>query len=156
MNLTELNFNAQQEEEWKGTFDPLPEGDYRAIIEASEEKTTNAGDGSYLALTFQIIDGPHKGKRVWTNLNLKNPSADAVRIARAELAAICKAVNVPAPKDSSDLHELPMTIHVKLKKRSDNGEMKNVISAYHPKDKAQQAATATAAAAGSKAPWKKS
>ena len=43
-------------------FDPLPAGKYLAAIIESEMKPTKAGTGNYLALTFQVLDGPHKGR----------------------------------------------------------------------------------------------
>jgi hypothetical protein len=78
-------------------------------------KPNKDGTGSYLQLTFEILDGPHKGRLLWARLNLDNPNATAVAIAKAELSAICRAVGVLAPKDSVELHDLPLVIHVKCK-----------------------------------------
>jgi hypothetical protein len=50
-----------------------------------------------------------------------------VQIARAELSAICRAVGVMAPKDSVELHNLPVTVHVRCKKRQDTGEIGNEV-----------------------------
>ena len=75
-------------------FDPLPAGKYLALITDSEMKPTKAGTGSYLQLTFEIIDGPHKGRKVWARLNLINSNDTTVKIAQAELSAICRAVGV--------------------------------------------------------------
>ena len=36
-------------------------------------KATKAGTGQYLQLGFQILDGPHKGRKLWARLNLDNP-----------------------------------------------------------------------------------
>ena len=46
-----------------------------------------------------------------------------MKIARAELSAICRAVGVLAPNDSTELHNLPLVIHVRCKKRQDTGEI---------------------------------
>lgn len=43
-----------------------------------------------------------------------------VKIARGELSAVCRAVGVMAPKDSVELHNIPLEINVGLKKRDDN------------------------------------
>src|SRR5262245_61245322 len=106
-------------------FEPIPAGKYRAVIIESEEKPTKAGTGSYVQFTFEIIEGPYTNRRLWARLNLDNPNATAVQIARAELSAICRAVGVLSPNDSTDLHNLPLIIHVKLRRRDDNGEMTN-------------------------------
>ncbi|GJQ28388.1 MAG: hypothetical protein HBSAPP03_02720 [Phycisphaerae bacterium] len=114
-------------------LDPIPAGKYIAVITETEMKPTKAGGGKYLQLTFQIVDGDHKGRLVWARLNLENKSEMTVKIARGELSAICRAVGVMAPKDSVELHNIPLEINVGLKKRDDNGEFTNVIKGYGKK-----------------------
>src|SRR6516162_5998202 len=108
-------FDASQVEP-SPVFEPLPDGKYLAVITDSEKKPTKTGTGQYLQLTFQVVDGPYKGRNLWARLNLDNPNARAVEIARAELSAICRAVGVLAPTDSVELHSLPLVIHVKCKR----------------------------------------
>ena len=135
------------------TFEPLPAGKYLAAITESEMKPTKAGTGQFLQLTFQILEGPHKGRFVWSRLNLDNPNATAVQIAQADLAAICRAVGVTQPKDSHDLHNLPLVINVRCKKRPDTGDISNEISGYLRKETPPPAASAPVA--GSTPPWKR-
>jgi hypothetical protein len=116
-------------------------------------KPTKAGTGQFLQLTFQILEGPHKGRIVWSRLNLDNPNATAVQIAQADLAAICRAVGVTQPKDSHDLHNLPLVINVRCKKRPDTGDISNEISGYLRKETPPPAASAPVA--GSTPPWKR-
>ena len=59
-------------------FDPLPAGKYLAVITDSEMKPTKAGTGNYLELTFEIIEGQHKGRRAWARLNLINGNETTV------------------------------------------------------------------------------
>ena len=115
-------------------FDPIPAGQYIVAITASEMKPTKTGNGSYLQLEFVVLEGDCKDRKVWARLNLNNPNATAVKIARSELSAICHAVGVMQPKDSVDLHNLPLQITVKCKKREDNGEITNEIKGYAKKD----------------------
>ena len=117
-------------------FDPIPAGQYIVAITASEMKPTKTGNGSYLQLEFVVLEGDCKDRKVWARLNLNNPNATAVKIARSELSAICHAVGVMQPKDSVDLHNLPLQITVKCKKREDNGEITNEIKGYAKKDAA--------------------
>ncbi len=133
-------------------FDPVPAGKYTAVITASEMKPTKKGTGQYLELTFQIIEGEHKGRNLWARLNLDNPDATAVKIARAELSAICRAVGVLAPQDSVELHNLPLTVKVGVKNRDDTGEPTNVIRGYEKKG---VAAPRPAAIGNGKAPWQR-
>jgi hypothetical protein len=96
-------------------------------------KPTKNGNGSHLQLTFTIIDGEYKNRVLWARLNLENPNATAVKIAMSELSAICHAVGVMQPHDSVELHNLPLVIIVKLRKREDTGELTNEIKGYERK-----------------------
>lgn len=150
--MANLNgFNANEVEPAIG-FDPIPAGKYLAIISESEMKPTKSGVGQFLQFTFQIIEGENKGRLLWARLNLDNPNATTVKIARAELSAICRAVGVIAPKDSIELHNLPLIITVARKKRQDTGELTNVVKGYAKKD---AAAPRPAAGNNGKAPWQK-
>lgn len=117
-------------------FEPLPVGKYLAIIIESQMKQTKNGTGHYLELTFQVIDGPFKNRMLWSRLNLDNPNPQAVKIAQGELSAICRAVGVLQPKDSLELHNLPLVITVKCKKRDDTGDVVNEIRGYARKEAA--------------------
>jgi len=129
------------------TFEPIPAGKYLAAIVDSEMKSTKAGNGHYLELTFQVLEGELKGRKVWSRLNLDNPNSQTVKIARGELSAICRAVEVLTPQDSTDLHNLPLVITVRCKKRPDTGEISNEVKGYAKREaasgKPQQAQTDT-------------
>jgi hypothetical protein len=53
-------------------YEALPAGTYTAIITESEMKSTKRGDGEYLQLTLQIIDGEHSGRKLWDRLKERN------------------------------------------------------------------------------------
>jgi len=112
------------------SFDLLPAGKYAAVISASEEKRTKKNDGSYLALELTILDGEHAGRKLFDNLNLNNPSAKACEIAQQTLSSICRAVGVMKPERSSDLHDLPMVVTVKVVPPQGQYEAKNEIKGY--------------------------
>lgn len=133
-------------------LDVIPAGKYVAAIVESKQKATKDNQGSYLELTWEILDGPYKGRKVWSRLNLHNKSAQAVQIARGEFAAIRQAVGVIEPKDSEELHRLPCVIIVKCKKRKDSDEMSNEIKGYERKG---SGSTASPPSAGGAAPWKR-
>jgi hypothetical protein len=91
--------------------DNLPPGKYTAQVIESTMKDTAKG-GEMLQLTLEIIDGPSKGRRVWDNLNIKNPNPTAQEIALRTLSAICLAIGKQHISDSEEIHFLPMTITV--------------------------------------------
>ena len=133
-------------------FGPIPAGEYLAVITDSEMKPTKKGNGHYLELTFQVIDGPHKNRLLWARLNLDNPSSQAVQIAQGELSAICRAVGVMQPKDSIELHDLSLVVTVKCKRREDNGDITNEIRGYAGKE---TASGTTEPETEDTAPWKR-
>ncbi|MCA9252548.1 MAG: DUF669 domain-containing protein [Phycisphaerales bacterium] len=145
-------FDAQQVEP-AAAFEPIPAGKYLAAITESEFKPTKNSSGQYLQLTFQLLEGNHKGRIQWARLNLENSNATAVKIARAELSAICHAVGVMQPKDSLELHNIPLVIDVRLKKRPDTGELTNEIKGYSRKE---TAGASPAQAPSSTPPWARS
>jgi hypothetical protein len=149
--MSTLNFNATEVEPSAG-FDVIPAGKYNAVISDSEMKDTRSGTGRYLQLEFEIIDGEFKNRKLWARLNLENPNADAVRMARADLSAICRAVNVLTPKDSLELHNLPLVITVRCKKNQDD-EMTNEIKGYAPKASAKASTSAPQTGADNNPPW---
>ena len=114
-------------------FAPIPEGRYEAVVTTSDVRPTRAGNGSYILLEFEVISGEYKGRKLWNRYNVENPNQDAVRIGRAQFAAVCRAVNVPSPKDTSELHNLSLILSVKCQKQRDSDEIENVIKGYAPK-----------------------
>jgi hypothetical protein len=156
--MANLNgFNAHDVEP-NSSFDPIPADKYLAAITASAMKPTKTGNGSYLELTFSILEGEYQGRTLWARLNLNNPNSTAVKIARGELSAICRAVGVMQPRDSVELHNLPLVINVKLKKRSDNDELTNEIKGYEAKAEAGTHAPASgsqSAVTDNTPPWKR-
>jgi hypothetical protein len=156
-NLSGFDANAVEP---AGDFEPIPAGKYVAVITDSEMKPTKSGNGSYLQLTFQVLEGQYANRLLWARLNLDNANATARKIAQGELSSICRAVGVLAPNDSVDLHNLPLLIHVRCKKRSDTDELTNEIKGYSKKESPaapQPAATAQASngTATSTPPWKR-
>lgn len=129
------NFDARQVDP-STVFEPVPAGKYVAVIVASQQKDTRSGSGQYLELTFQIVEGEYAGRQLWARLNLSNPNAQTVKIARAELSAICRAVGVMTPRDSSDLHNLPLLITVRCKKRQDTEEITNEVRGFASREAA--------------------
>ena len=158
--MANLNgFNANDVEP-NTAFEPIPAGKYLAAITASETKPTKSGGGSYLELTLSILEGAYQGRQLWARLNLDNPNATAVKIARGDLSAICRAVNVMQPKDSTDLHNLPLVVNVKLKKRPDTGDLSNEIRGFEPKQSTGTSSTSSSQSqqtpvSDGPAPWKR-
>ncbi len=135
-------------------FEPIPAGKYLAVITDNEMKPTKAGTGNHLQLTFELLEGEYMGRKLWARLNLFNSNETTEKIAQAELSAICRAVGVLAPNDSVELHNLPLVIHVKCKKRPDTGEITNEVRGFEKKDVPPVVTTQTPSVNGPP-PWKR-
>lgn len=143
-------------------FSPIPAGEYAVQITDSDVKPTKSNNGHRLELTFEVIDGAHKGRKVFEGLNIDNPNPKAVEIAQRDLSAICHAVGKLQVTDSQELHYKPLVIRVDIEER-DGYSPRNVIKAYKAAaggvGNAPGASASTAAASGTPAtspsspPW---
>lgn len=125
-----LNFNAAEVTPDSGSQDAIPKGWYKAAIESSEVKPTKDDPESfYLVFQYGILEGPYKGKKVWDRMNIRNKSPVAQEIAYKRLSAVCHAVGVIQCADTTQLHNLPMNIKVKLREGSGEYESSNEITA---------------------------
>lgn len=130
--MAQLNFNAAEVAP-REAFENLPGGWYVAQIVESEMKANSQGTGAYLQLTYEVLS-PEKfaNRKLWSRLNLNNPSAKAVEIAQQDLSSICHATNIIQLQDSSQLHNIPHDIKVGLSKAQEGYEQTNEIKNYRP------------------------
>ena len=124
------SFDATQVDPNSG-YDILPAGDYLAAIAKSEKRDSKSGGGAYINLEFEVMDGPARGRRFWTMLNLWNSNAQAVEIAQRDLSAICHAAGKLRVSDTEELHGIPMLVRLTIKKDEKYGEQ-NRVSSYKP------------------------
>ena len=138
------------------TFDPIPAGWYKAIITASEEKSTKAKDGSYLEMKVEVVEGGHKGRLIFERLHLNNKNQTAVDIAQKTLSAICHATGVMTPSNSSELHGKPVMVKVSITPAQGGYDAGNEIKGYEAVDKEQAPAASSGGGGGDNTPpWKK-
>ena len=109
---------------------PIPAGTYLVKIKNTERKATKSGNGDLLELSFEVQDGPYRGRTVKTRLNMWNSNPTAKKIAWGDMSAICRAVGIMQPNDSTDLHDLPLEILVGLTNPNADGKMYNEINGY--------------------------
>lgn len=139
-------------------FTPIPPGKYAAMIVESDLKPNKAGTGHFLELVWEIIDGEYEGRKVWSRLNLDNPTEKAVEIARSELSSICHALDKLVIADSSELHDKPCYISVKIDQGKGDFGPSNKISGYSsvkPEKTSTTKANVVGAGKSSKPPWER-
>jgi hypothetical protein len=157
--MAELGYEVNPDEPEK-VFDVVPAADYIAMIIDSDYVATKSGSGMMLKLTYEILDGPMKGRKLFEQLNLANKSKDAEDIARRTLNSIGLATGVTNIKDSSLLHGIPLKLEVKVKDSVEYGKQ-NVIKKHLPAKGGAPANTGSAdsapapTGAAPKKPWEK-
>jgi hypothetical protein len=112
-----------------GDRSPVPPGDYRVVCVKSDFKPTSTG-GMMLEFTWQVLEGPHARRMVWSKLNLRNVKPDVVARANEELSAICHAVGVSKLKDSIQAHDIPIIVSLAIEPPNNGYPAKNKITAY--------------------------
>jgi hypothetical protein len=160
-------FDATQVEP-QGDYQPIPPGDYKVHIIASEMVANSAQTGHMLKLELEILEGDQAGRKLFDRLNLDNPNSQAVEIAQRTLSAICHAMGKLSVQDSEELHGQAMIAVVKVDPpRSANGKdygPSNSIKTYKALNAAAPAAkpatsgfksAATASGGAATAPWKR-
>jgi hypothetical protein len=127
--MAELNFDADKTEPL-GSFEPLPVGEYKVVITASEDHDTKNGRGKYLQLVYDVIEGEYLGRKLFDRLNIRNENETAQKIAQQSLSAICRATGVMHPRDSSELHDKPFIVKVGIRPAKDQFQASNTIKEY--------------------------
>ena len=152
--MAQLMFNAAAVQP-RSSFDPIPAGSYIASISESAIKPTKSGTGQMLTLTWDILDGQYKGRKVFDRLNIQNTNPKAEAIGQEQLSALCHAAGVLQLQDTNQLHGKPVKIKVKIRK-DDTGQFEdsNEVSGYTAASGASIPAAAAPAAAPA-APWLK-
>jgi hypothetical protein len=151
--MAQLNFDpSSAPKSDKGDFSALPEGRYVAVAIASEMKDTKAKNGNYLEVTFEVIDGPYKGRKFWDRINIRNPNKQAQDIGQKTLANLCECFGITYLKDSAELHNQPVLAELKVKPADGAYGESNNVKKYHSinghSPQAAPAAPQWAAAAG--------
>lgn len=156
-------------------FDVLPAGKYKVQVVDSDMKPTKNGDGQYLWLELDIVDGAYQGRKLWDRLNIVNSNAQAVEIAQRQLSALCHATGKLNVSDSQELHFIPVIATVRVRPAANGYDASNEIRGYEsaansapaPKPFGARPAPATNggskpmapalvnAAVAAQAPWKK-
>lgn len=169
-NLGNVNYS-----EVSSPNDLIPAGMYQAIIIESggkpdDERTgedglvaSASGKGRYLPMTFEIIEGEHKGRRLFKRFNLENVNEQAVAIARSEIKELLTAIGwdfaskPQGPDDTADIHMIPLTLQVVVKLNKSTDENQNEIKHFKPRmmPGAAPAATTPAAAVSGTKPWER-
>ena len=152
-NLSDLDFDAIDENAGGGNFEPLPAGQYMVAINTAEVKENRSGTGSYLALAFDVIDGPHTGRKLWENLTVHHDNETAQNIGRGRIKKLCRSLGLKGVADSAELAGMQLMLRLNVARKKDGSGMENRVAAYEAVAPAQPPAKTPAKPTG--APWGK-
>lgn len=151
--MAKLNFDATAIDP-ATSYDVIPKGEYLAAAVSSEMKATKMGTGQYLQLSFEILDGKFKGRRIFERLNIQNQNKDAEEIAQRTLSALCHALGILQVDESEQLHDIPVLITLGVEEgKGDYGPQNRIMGYAAATEKAPLAAVASAPKAAGAAPW---
>jgi hypothetical protein len=136
----------------KSSFEPLPPGDYQAIISDSAIKTTKAGTGEYIELTMQITDGQHSGRRIWERLNISNPNKVAEEIARSQLNGLRAALGIAKLESTEQLHDTPFVLSLDIDRKEPT---RNRVMGYSSAKTARHTPRLAAVETATSKPWER-
>lgn len=153
------DFNANDHEEQRDDS-PLPAGEYYLEVENIDLRETANGQGKGANVQFDCLghkdDGSQQGRKVFVWFNLAHSNEMAQKIGLAQFAALCKAVNLVAPRDTDELLGSKFLATIGIDKKDNT---RNVIKKYSPIGEATSAPAPASAPAPStdkpKAPWEK-
>jgi len=123
--------DAFRESDIKSTsdFDVLPPCKPQCLIERAQFKQNKKANGHYLEITLQVIDGPHKNRKLWDRINIDNPDQTCVKIGMGQLKKLLKATEINDFEDTSQLLNKVVIAHVAVQKNDVYGDQ-NVIRGY--------------------------
>lgn len=116
------------------TATTIPEGNYTLTISEASVEVTKNGKGEYLKLKCQVIGPTNAGFVIFQNINIVNPSTEAEKIGRRELAKLMQAISIDTLYDTDQLLGSVFTANVKIQKATDDYDAQNYITGYKKAD----------------------
>lgn len=114
-----------------GKFEPIPIGEYVAIITKTEQRPSKKNPANqYVQVDFKVIDGPYKNRVIFDFLNLVNENEKAVEIAQRKLSGIIRAVGLHKIQDTDELVNRPLVLSLGIRKGTDGYDDQNDIKEY--------------------------
>lgn len=144
------------------SFDPLPAGWYAMQAIETEVRGNSSGTGTLACFTFEVMEAhhpEHKGRRVWSYLNITHQKQTVQEIGMRELAALCRACGKDQVERTSELLNTPIAVKVGIRAARGEYDASNETKGFEPiGQRFTQAASSSptpskAAPAGGSSPW---
>ena len=83
-----------QETGEKKVYAPLPDDSYTVSLNRISEKSTKAGNGTMVNVSFQVSDGEFKNRLIWDSFLISHPNSKAAGIGLQRLDSMLKSIGV--------------------------------------------------------------
>lgn len=117
-------------------FSPIPAGKYLAMLTETKVGRMKNGTGCRVDATVEIIDGEHRGRKVFEGLNILNPnSVTNQAISQGIVRALAEATGVAlnaVPQDLGPCKMKPVIVQVRIEKGKDQYPDRNRIVTFEP------------------------
>lgn len=157
--MARIDFDTEQDPPSSNDFEPIPAGEYLLALEKSETKPTKAGSagnpGLRLAVTYVVVDGDYRGRKLFSGFNLVNDNPKAVEISKGQLSSLIRACGKVTCDDSEELHGIAFLGKVKVTPAKPPYEAGNEVVGFKPADGSAPAAPSDKIVAKAAAPWGK-
>lgn len=125
-------FEFNSDEHKPDSMDPVPPGEYPAMIIDSRIDPTKSGKGKTLKLLWQIIDGHFKGRKIFQNLTIQHENLQTQDIALKQLSSICIALGVTKISETGSLHNQPLLLTVDVRAAQGQYNAQNDVKKIKP------------------------
>lgn len=137
----------EQEIEEGNSFDEIPEGTYKVVIDEAEARESKAGH-VYLNLKLIVTEGQFEGRVVFDGLHINHPTVGAM--ARGKLKKLCELHGIDATKAEPSMFNFESTKKfLKLKRKAGkkaDSFFNDIVGEWKAGDKSEAAAPAAQAA----------
>jgi len=78
----------------KKSYEPLPNDSYTVSLNRVAEKSTKAGNGTMIDVSFQVVDGEFKNRLIWDSFLISHSNPKAAGIGLQRLDSMLKSLGV--------------------------------------------------------------
>tara|TARA_Y100000114_G_C11759698_1_gene328858 strand:- start:974 stop:1381 length:408 start_codon:yes stop_codon:yes gene_type:complete len=86
--------NVQTQSAEKKSYEPLDDDNYTVSLNRVGEKSTKAGNGTLIDVSFQVTDGEFKNRLIWDSFLISHPNPKAAGIGLQRLDKMLKSIGV--------------------------------------------------------------
>ena len=125
-------------------FSPVPAGIYTVMVTEAENKTADSGAGM-LNMTMEIVDGEHKGRKLFPNICHTKKSGESNGFGHKQIGDLCTNIGFDAREltDEGQLKMKPIKVEVVIKPHEYQGKVteRNEVASFNPTATASETAT---------------